>query len=238
MNSKPLLIGILSLCVVALVVPARGASPDVSGTWKWEAGGRQGNTRAMTAKLKQEGTKVTGTVAGPQGRELEIQEGKVAADGTVSFATKAERNGRTIETKYQGKVAGNELKGTTEFTTRDGQARSREWTAKREGASVTGKWKTVRERDDGSTMEFIYNLQQEGTKLTGTTTFNNGEEIPVTMGKVEGDKVTFKVVRERDGRSFTAAYTGKVQGQSIVGTVAVDWGDGARDFDWEAKKVQ
>lgn len=238
MKSTRKLIGVLSLVVIGLVIPARGAAPDVSGTWKWEAGGRQGNTRAMTAKLKQDGTKVTGTIAGPQGREIEIQNGKISEDGTVAFATKVERGGRTIENKYQGKVSEDKLTGTTEFTTQNGQTRSREWSAKREGASLTGKWKTIRERDDGSTMEFIYNLKQEGNKLTGTTSFNNGEELPLKEGKVEGDKVTFKVVRERDGRSFTADYTGKLQGPTIVGSVAVDWGDGERSFDWEAKKVQ
>lgn len=238
MKSTRKLIGVLSLLVLTLALPVEGAAPDVSGTWKWEVGGRQGNTRAMTAQLKREGAKVTGTIAGPQGREIEIQNGKIAEDGTVTFATKVERGERTIENKYQGKVSGDKLTGTIEFTTQNGQTRSREWSAKREGASVTGKWKTVRERDDGSTMEFIYNLKQEGNKLSGTTAWNNSEEIPLKEGKVEGDKVTFKVVRERDGRSFTADYTGKLQGQSIVGNVAVDWGEGQQTFDWEAKKVQ
>jgi hypothetical protein len=123
--------------LAAFVATARAdddkdAKAKVDGTWKWSFTTQQGETRETTAKLKQEGEKVTGTVAGRQGNDTEIKDGKLDKDGNLSFTVVREFNGNTMTSKYHGKVEGDTIKGKVETSRGDGQSRERDWEAKRE----------------------------------------------------------------------------------------------------------
>ncbi|MGV3774099.1 MAG: hypothetical protein ACO1QB_14455 [Verrucomicrobiales bacterium] len=209
---------------------------DPSGAWKWSMNGRNGETREVKLNIKKENGKLVGSMSGRQGQDTPIENIKVEDDGKITFVVKRERNGRSFETKYVGKIEGDTIKGETKFTNQNGEERSREWAAKREASSVTGVWNTAFTRPDGNKMEYKINLKQEGDKLTGNTIRSNGDETPIKEGTVKGNEVSFKVVRERDGRSFTSAYNGKIEGDTIKGKVEVDWTGEKRSFDWEAKK--
>jgi hypothetical protein len=109
---------------------------DVSGNWTWVMQGRQGRPdRTITAKLKVDGNKVTGTVSSPgrdgQSTDTEIKDGKVTGD-EISFSTSREVNGNTMTYKYSGKVSGDKIKGKLEFE-RNGEPVSRDWEATRAG---------------------------------------------------------------------------------------------------------
>jgi hypothetical protein len=106
------------------------SAAKVDGTWKWSFTTQNGEKRESTMKLKQDGDKVTGTVSGRQGNATEIKDGKLDADGTLSFTVTREVNGNSMTAKYHGKVEGDTIKGKIE-TTRDGQSREREWDATR-----------------------------------------------------------------------------------------------------------
>ena len=130
----------LALAVlVAFVATARAdddkdkdAKAKVDGTWKWSFTTQQGETRETTAKLKQEGEKVTGTISGRQGNDTEIKDGKIDKDGKLTFSVVREFNGNQMTSKYEGKVEGDTIKGKVVTTRGDGQSRDREWEAKRE----------------------------------------------------------------------------------------------------------
>jgi hypothetical protein len=127
---------IVSLAAFGLASVAQAADP--TGTWKWTRQGRQGGDPIqVTAKLKLDGDKVTGTISQPgrQGnvQEIEIKEGKVKGD-EISFITSQERGGNTFTTKYNGKVSGDSIKGKIELPGRDGNTRTIDWDAKREAA--------------------------------------------------------------------------------------------------------
>jgi hypothetical protein len=121
----------------AFVVPAfadddaKDSKAKVDGTWKWSFQTQDGQTRESSAKLKQEGDKVTGTVAGRQGNDTEIKDGKIDKDGTVSFTVEREFNGNKMTAKYHGKVEGDTIKGKIETKRGDGESRERDWEAKR-----------------------------------------------------------------------------------------------------------
>ena len=76
----------LALVVLAaMAVPVLAADDDkdskgnVTGTWKWSFQTQQGDTRESTAKLKQDGEKVTGTISGRQGgNDTEIKDAQAA----------------------------------------------------------------------------------------------------------------------------------------------------------------
>ena len=122
---------LFSLLAIGLVVPAFAADdkPNPTGTWKWSMTGQDGQTINSTLKLKLDGDKLTGTVTRRDGTETAIEDGKFK-DGEVSFQATRERDGQKFVIKYHGKVEGDTIKGKTEFE-RNGEARSRDWEAKR-----------------------------------------------------------------------------------------------------------
>lgn len=157
MRTQTVLTSILVTAALALggvsQVRAADKKADPTGTWSWTMQGRGGNAnpdapvRKVTLKLKADGEKLTGTMATPAGgrggggggagaapREVEISDGKVKGN-EISFSVKREFQGNAIVTKYNGKVEGDTITGKIETPGRDGgEARSRDWTAKREAA--------------------------------------------------------------------------------------------------------
>lgn len=79
----------IALSVAFLTAAAWAA--DVTGTWKGDIEGPDGSI-SLTYTFKQDGAKLTGTVTGPQGDPLELQEGKVEGD-KIHFAVNVPFNG-------------------------------------------------------------------------------------------------------------------------------------------------
>ena len=69
------------LCLCAALMMAFSAATafaaDVTGTWTGSMVTPDGNSFQITFTFKQDGAKLTGTVAGPQGDPMEISDGKV-----------------------------------------------------------------------------------------------------------------------------------------------------------------
>ena len=98
------------------------ADAGVTGSYTWTIEGPQGEME-FTFKLKQEGSKVTGTVSG-FGAESEIQEGTVNAAGEITFKVSREFGGRPMVTTYTGKVVDGVFKGTSQMVmTREFEAK-------------------------------------------------------------------------------------------------------------------
>jgi hypothetical protein len=87
-------------------------------------------------------------------------------------------------------------------------------------ADITGKWTAQVPGREGQTREQVFTFKQEGDKLTGSTTGFQGQEMPISEGKVTGDDVAFKVNMEFNGNQMTFTYTGKVSGDEIKMTRA------------------
>ena len=60
-------------------------------------------------------------------------------------------------------------------------------------ADVTGSWTGEIKGPDGNGFQITFTLKQDGTNLTGTVAGPQGDPIAITDGKVDGDKITFKV---------------------------------------------
>lgn len=101
----------LWLWVVALVamVSTAALAADVTGKWRAEFTTPDGTQRVNTFTFKQEGAKLSGTVAGAQD-ETPIQDGKVTGDD-ISFT--AERPFGKFS--YKGKLSGDEIQFKVEF---------------------------------------------------------------------------------------------------------------------------
>jgi hypothetical protein len=127
---------LLFVVTIALVLSFTLMAADVTGKWTYEQPGRGGNPgRPVTITLKQDGSKLTGSVPG-MGRggdnpppPTEITDGKV--DGSnVSFTVKREFNGNTMVQKFEGTVDGDTIKFKITRDTQNGP-QTNEVTAKR-----------------------------------------------------------------------------------------------------------
>ena len=99
-------------------------------------------------------------------------------------------------------------------------------------ADVAGTWKASVETPNG-TIEATFVFKVDGSKLTGTASSPMGE-APISDGKVDGDDVSFNVVRSRDGQEFKLAYKGKVKGNEMMLKLTVPGMD--QEFEITAKK--
>jgi hypothetical protein len=102
---------------------------DPTGTWKWTVPGRDGQPREFTLKLELKDGQLTGSMSGFRG-ETPLSDVSFK-DDQIAFSVVREFNGNKFETKYQGKLDGDTLKGSSEGTGRDGKVTKREWTATR-----------------------------------------------------------------------------------------------------------
>src|SRR5947209_19838721 len=86
----------LAAVVFSSQARADAKAADYTGTRKWTATMRN-NTVDFTAKLKQDGEKVTGTIGGGHVPETEIKDAKVE-HGELSFKNVRSRNGNDFTT--------------------------------------------------------------------------------------------------------------------------------------------
>jgi len=83
-------------------------------------------------------------------------------------------------------------------------------------ADVTGKWVAeMPGRGGQGPTQTTFDLKADGPKLTGTVTSGQGEPAEITEGKVEGDNISFLVVRKRNDMEIKMLYKGKVTGDEI-----------------------
>ena len=97
-------------------------------------------------------------------------------------------------------------------------------------ADVSGKWTAQVPGRQGNTSEATFDLKAEGAKLTGKMTSQGRQgptEIEISEGKVSGDDISFKTVREFQGNKFTQVFKGKVMGDEIKFTRSTEGMDNA-----------
>jgi hypothetical protein len=152
----------------------------------------------------------------------------------VSFEVTRERDGQEFIVKYSGKWNKDVIDGQAEIAAGD-QTFAMDWKARR--VEVTGTWQWSFTTPGGQTFEPRVRLRQEGDKLTGH--YLRGEaETAISEGKIDGDRLSFKVNMEREGRTFTTTYDGKLEGDAILGKFTSNRSGQDRAFDWNAKRVK
>ena len=85
-------------------------------------------------------------------------------------------------------------------------------------ADATGKWSFETQGRNGPMTQTL-NLKQTGGELTGTLAGGRGGEVQISDGKVDGNNVSFTVVREFQGNKVTIKYTGVMSGDEMKLTI-------------------
>jgi len=101
----------------------------------------------------------------------------------------------------------------------------------------TGTWKWTVKFGDQS-REMTLKLKLEGEKLTGAMVGREGKDFPITDAEYKDGDLSFKLVREREGRKMVATYSGKVSGDTIKGKVEFERQGQKQSRDWEAKRAK
>jgi hypothetical protein len=84
------------------------------------------------------------------------------------------------------------------------------------GADVDGKWTTTMAgMGGGGDMTLGYEFKAEGSTLTGTHTGPDGNEIPITEGKIDGNNISFTIVIDMQGQEMKLEHKGVVSADEI-----------------------
>jgi hypothetical protein len=95
---------------------------------------------------------------------------------------------------------------------------------------VSGTWDLTVDTPQGA-MSLTSTFKQDGEKLTGTQSSQMGE-MPLE-GTLKGADIAFAIVIDMQGQQMTIAYTGKVDGETMSGTI--EFGSFGSST-WTAKK--
>jgi len=106
-------------------------------------------------------------------------------------------------------------------------------------AGPTGNWLWVTAgRTNVPAKESVLSLKAEGSRLTGKISSPGADGQPadtaITDGKVDGDNISFSVVREANGSKVTNLYTAAVSPEKLVGKISFNRGGEVRSREWVA----
>jgi hypothetical protein len=96
-------------------------------------------------------------------------------------------------------------------------------------ADVTGTWKAQIPGRDGTPSETTFTFKVAGATLTGTVTTPRGESA-ISDGKIDGDNISFVVIRKFQDKEMKMTYKGAVAGNEIKFTVVREGSDRTQEF--------
>lgn len=105
-------------------------------------------------------------------------------------------------------------------------------------ADLTGSWKwTAQGRNGPMEATAKLSLDKDGA-LSGTVSGRNGD-TPIGDASFKDGKVAFTVKREFNGNSFVIKYEGKLEGDTITGTIERPGRDGGAPTktEWKATRA-
>jgi hypothetical protein len=132
MITRRQLTGALAALALSLAAVAPAFAADITGKWKSEFQGPDGNSRTNVFTFEQKGDAVTGTVTSSMAPEpAKIEEGTLKGDA-ISFKVTRNMGGAELKLTYTGTVKGDEIPLKVSATAPDGQAFEFDIVAKRE----------------------------------------------------------------------------------------------------------
>jgi len=86
-------------------------------------------------------------------------------------------------------------------------------------ADIDGKWTTQVESRRGTRTETL-TLKADGNTLTGSMQGGRGEAVEISNGTIDGDNISFSVVRQFRGNTMTQQYKGTLSGGELKLTMS------------------
>lgn len=98
-----------------------------------------------------------------------------------------------------------------------------------------GTWKCEYEIG-GQTRMVTLTIKKDGDKLAGTMSRRDQKDTSVKDLKLKDETLTFSVVRKFMDNEFTVEYTLTIEGETLKGKGAADFGGEKREFDISGKR--
>lgn len=98
-----------------------------------------------------------------------------------------------------------------------------------------GTWKCEYEIG-GQTRMVTLTIKKDGDKLAGTMSWQDQKDTSVKDLKLKDETLTFSVVRKFMDNEFTVEYTLTIEGETLKGKGAADFGGEKREFDISGKR--
>lgn len=185
------------------------------------------NPREAILTLKQDGEKMTGTLVA-QGKERPIYDAVVKGN-ELQLKVNVEEAGETKTVTLRATLEGDSLKGTVEGA----RPASIAFTGARQPErGLAGTWTltiTTPEKAHKPTLT----IALEGEKLTGTLRPEDGAEIPLLAGSVQGETIRFEIEITANGEQLHPRFTGQRTEKGLEGTVTV----GDQSFPWTGERA-
>ena len=179
--------------------------------------GSDGNVRKTDAilELKQSGSGLTGRVGTNEWELYEVSNIKLEGD-KLTFRLQPDAN----VWDFAFTVAGEDMTGTVTRQRDDGSKATLPVTLRRLAApALAGTWKGVSEvMLDGQMQKLpvIMEVKQDAAAITGTVIAGESQPLDIRSGKVEGDKLTFKVFVDDGTWDVTLTAMGKeLKGEAV-----------------------
>jgi hypothetical protein len=103
-------------------------------------------------------------------------------------------------------------------------------------ADPSGTWKWITQSPNGEIATTL-KLEAKDGKIVGAYSNQYGD-TEISNATLKDDDIAFDVVRDMGGQKFVVKYHGKLDGDSIKGTISApspDGGEGMK-LDWNAKR--
>ena len=104
-------------------------------------------------------------------------------------------------------------------------------------ADPSGTWKWTTQSPAGE-INTTLKLESKDGKLTGAYS-NQFGDASISNASLKDEVIAFEVVREVQGNKFVVKYHGKLEGDTIKGTIEAAGADGGEPMklDWNAKRA-
>jgi len=237
------------LSLAAFVVFASVAlhAAEVSGQWRADVETPNGLHKVLYT-FHVDGSKLTGTaidnVNGSR-REGPLTEGTFTNDSVFFVTYYNADTGDVLRIEYSGTLGTNGihfLAQVADVTTLDFVATRVELDSPVSAAAdASGIWTwTTPGRNGGPERASTLILAEDHGKLSGKVSAPGRDgaavESPISNGTLDGDKITFDVVREFNGNKFTSSYSGEVSADKITGKISFNRNGGPETHDWVARR--
>jgi hypothetical protein len=118
-------------CLAHADSPTTAPAGDASGSWKWTVATQDGTTINHSAKLVQNGEKLTGTFFdGYDNKQFDIKDGRFK-DGQVTLKITRSTDNGDLHLAFSGKLDGDKIDGKLTITFGDGDPMEMDWHAQR-----------------------------------------------------------------------------------------------------------
>ncbi|MCA9172586.1 MAG: hypothetical protein KDB23_33205, partial [Planctomycetales bacterium] len=103
-------------------------------------------------------------------------------------------------------------------------------------SSPAGVWTWERSGRDGQVRTSTLKLKLDDDKLSGNMQGRNGRETPIEEATYKDNQVAFRVKRTFNDREMVQMYAGKLDGDTIVGTIKFERQGQPMEREWKATR--